>query len=99
MCPSGYRIVTYAEADANKLLLCARLQGINTALALWGQNRIAGGGSFDGPSRNCVLRQSDNRVLTSTLCVPGSSAQGECGCRSTRTCLFGRRLTPQGIPP
>lgn len=67
-CPTGSRPVTYAEANASQVLLCARLRVINTQVVA----RLAGSASVDTPSNDCRVRQSDTRALQYVLCVPGN---------------------------
>lgn len=51
--------MTYAEANANQLLLCARLNAINAVVAA----RLTGTASVDPTNNQCRVRQSDARAL------------------------------------
>ena len=60
-CPSGYSLISPAEAQESQAQLCSML-------GTWDIVRLAGGGSMDGPGYGCGIRAADARGLGQSLC-------------------------------
>lgn len=72
VCPTGYRMLTFIEANANKDAACA-------VLSQWAIARLAGGGSMSGKGYKCTTFPADDRGMGDTLCGKGDPAQWEMG--------------------
>src|SRR5579872_1165261 len=60
-CPSGYSLISPAEAQESRAQLCSML-------GTWDIVRLDGGGSMDGPGYGCGIRAADARHLGQSLC-------------------------------
>lgn len=69
ICPSGFALMTFAEAHDNQGQVCE-------FLGTWYIARLAPHGSMDGPGYDCKVRPSDDRSLGNSICVQAEFADG-----------------------
>jgi hypothetical protein len=65
-CPSGYSLISPAEAQESQTQLCGML-------GPWDIVRLGGGGSMDGPGYGCGIRTADARELGQSFCKAPTS--------------------------